>query len=363
MTLPASELLGPKEVSKLNGYDPRYVRSHDEQAVNLQASLRLVDAVAHLAAAFGKEQRKAFAGHCGLHSKLAFELFAGDSADNSAQVSKESALNTPILQVSQAYLRELAAPAHVLSKSNVYAYHRGKEAYKERHAKVPEMVANLWRYTSSSKTNSPVLTAVGEDLQSCLSKSQQRRLSRNWPIATGQQAAANKTKSKAERLKAKEAAHFQRMREDFDVHGVLVAHDNVGKSRKLRFETTTQWWRTLPYSRLPASISDKTKTQANQKAWVPMAKSGLHNEDDLLASAESDELQRLNVILHLLEIDKALPTQNEPCTASPPTRATKANYASVKSLHETDYGFEMREDGALPRTFRSAVSAGEQSQH
>ncbi len=38
------------------------------------------------------------------------ELFADDSANDSAQVPKEAALNTRVLQVDQAYLRELAAP-------------------------------------------------------------------------------------------------------------------------------------------------------------------------------------------------------------------------------------------------------------
>ena len=91
-------------------------------------------------------------------------MFADDSANDSAQVSKEEALNTRVLQVDQAYLRELAAPAHVLSKSNADAYRRGTEAYKERHAKVSAMVANLERFLSGSKNNSPVLTAVGEYL-------------------------------------------------------------------------------------------------------------------------------------------------------------------------------------------------------
>ena len=124
VTLPASELLSPKEVKELNDYDLPNVRKHGKQAVSLQASRHLADAEAHLAAAFAMERRGAFAGYFDLHSKFALGQFVDESPDNSTQASKEAALNTPVLHVDQAPLRELAPPTHVLSKSNVDAYHR-----------------------------------------------------------------------------------------------------------------------------------------------------------------------------------------------------------------------------------------------
>ena len=73
--------------------------------------------------------------------------------------------------------------------------------------------------------------------------------------------------------------------------------DNVGSGKNMRYETTTQHVQIHRFSSLPPSVQTFTKDDAKKGGWVLMQTSGIESSEDLVASQESDDLQKLMVIL------------------------------------------------------------------
>ena len=90
---------------------------------------------------------------------------------------------------------------------------------------------------------------------------------------------------------------FRDQENDDDVHGYTFTSDNVGHGKYIRYETTTRHVQTLRFSSLPPSVQEFAKEEAEKGGWVSMEKSGIESSEDLVASPESDDIQRMMVIL------------------------------------------------------------------
>ena len=206
---------------------------------------------------------------------------------------KANIVDTPLLEADQSYLLHMAAPSLLFDDNGML--HESK-AFMMRSSKFFALYEQITRYLHSKREVAPIMTDVGLSLSLNVAESTQKQIADNWPVTTKKKAAHESLKNKVD-LRRKELMNFFRKQEhDDDVFGYTFTSDNVGSGKNIRYETTTQHVQIHRFSSLPPSVQTFTKDEAKKGEWVSMPKAGIESSEDLVASQESDDLQRLMVI-------------------------------------------------------------------
>jgi len=288
---PLSTLLSDAQARDLEKYNPSYVERVNRSAISTTSAAMLLKDRNSLYNALGHEQR---AGH--QQHMVARRQLERERADDErlaidpipASQHKRDTERTPILIADQNMLHRMAAPNGATLDS--------EGAFGTRRVGITAIMANLRRLYSNKNDVYPVLDSVGKILSIYVPERVQTEIAENYPISTKKEAGhlhiLNSIKQQEALLKRKQ----QQLREDRDVHALQYISDNVGFGKRVRFETITHYFQVLRYSNLPPRVIKWLEDLGERKKeWLLMEKSGFCEPRDLLASPESDQLQRLQV--------------------------------------------------------------------
>jgi hypothetical protein len=350
LRFPSAALLGSTELEALDAYDSPLREKFDDGALGLSQSLEVLKRMEDLAEEFGGILRAGFGDHTSLSRRLEQERVSDKDplrSQVSASTHKIAASETPLLKPLQKLMFNMAAPSAAMgTESNT-------PAFTARKLKIDCQTANNMRMMTHPRNQWPIVSSVGTSLAAVLSRSQQDQLADEWGVTSRQRTGTSKRDSQAEVYSKSLSAHIAALRADTDVHGVVCTSDNVGHGNNKRLETTTEWMKELRYSDLPPSVEEKL---SHSSSWVKMVDSGIHSEDDLLATESSDDLLRMNAILTFKAIDLSLDDQLPVDIGQAPSRAAVMDYGCKQRFSEVNYYFQYEEGDLKPRISRTASS-------
>ena len=312
--LPLSMLLSQTQVNDLCCYDSSYVAFSNEKSIPTDISEKLLAQRDSLFYALGTHMRPNHFQHMEARRLLEFGRLDDEDlaiAPKSAQEHTNEALQTPFLAANHKMIHGMANRREptVNQVASSELYHSGLEPpvfeaigvessgpNRNRQESILSTMANLNRLYSSPKEVHPVVSSVGKTLCLHVPARVQDELAEDYAISTRNKSSHNHT---LDLLKQQEASLLKKMkalREDPDVYAIQFFSDNVGFGKRIRFETITHYLHTHRLSELPPSVRKWLDGKEDKKSeWLPMSKSGITRPEDLLASAKSDEFQRLQV--------------------------------------------------------------------